>query len=79
MKIYKVLVDELPIACGSRTGKHDPKPCDFFMVANPLWCFVTDKSIEENNNPYESRPSWCPLQAVSMWEASYSESGIIKP
>lgn len=68
--------DKLPESCAGScdhktitgAGVH-PNPCHFFMVDEGLWCFVTGKSIEKNNNPYETRPDFCPLviEETCLW------------
>lgn len=75
MKILDILVDELPEGCAGKYIDHCyPEPCPFFMVGEGLWCCVTGKSIEENNDPYNQRPNWCPLRQV--WVASYKKVGL---
>ena len=64
MKILKVIVDEVPEGCAGKATQpnHHPEPCEFMMVGDGLWCFITNKSVEVDNDPFNGeRPDWCPL------------------
>ena len=69
MKIFKVLVDELPERCGE---------CKLWNLidgdSDPI-CIPTNVYVDCDDKPL----SICPLQYAPHWEASYRESGIIKP
>jgi hypothetical protein len=63
MKVIKVIVDEIPTRCMGNKNERNyyPEPCEFLAAGDCLWCVLTGKSIEENNDPYKTRPDWCPL------------------
>ena len=79
MKIYKVLVDELPESCdlcwfvGYSEGGYSKHNGHFCEGTNAV---ENNKII--NVDPYKSRPDWCPLQVVQLLEADYTNSWIVK-
>ena len=69
MKIFSVLVDELPESCSN---------CDYIdglIFGTKNYCNLARQVNEVDI--FSEKPDWCPLRQV--WVASYKESGIIKP
>ena len=66
MKIFSILVDELPKCC---------KDCDLYDSEEYI-CMATFEDIDLWKVKDE-RHANCPLRQV--WMASYHENGIIKP
>ena len=58
MKVIKIVVDELPELCTKCwfSGHAD------YEFEDRWWCEGIIKKNNDIENPYKSRPDWCPLK-----------------